>query len=180
MVIFRRIKREKKEKKSSSDDDESEFIMETIAVAGFAANQWEKHKQGKINDKMADALALQNTQNAMGIQGAAEGQEGSRLLRQGRMSEDIGNLGASAATSMAQNFGSLHDARNTFAGSYSQNKALDFGKKSVWDAYNLKFDQIQRQNEDNRIKELTDAYSSASSFKTQAQDLEAQIKGLRG
>ena len=95
-MFFRRIKREKKEKKSSSDDDESEFIMETIAVAGFAANQWEKHKQKKINDKMANSLALQNTQNALGIQGAAEAFEGSRMLRQGRLGQDVANLGASA------------------------------------------------------------------------------------
>tara|TARA_R100000458_G_C8275593_1_gene250721 strand:- start:3227 stop:3766 length:540 start_codon:yes stop_codon:yes gene_type:complete len=178
-MFFRRIKREKKEKKSSSDDDESEFIMETIAVAGFAANQWEKHKQKKINDKMANSLALQNTQNALGIQGAAEAFEGSRMLRQGRLGQDVANLGASASSSMAQNLSALHDAKSTFAGSYSNNKALNFGKKSVWDAYNLKFDQIQRQDEDNRIMEMTEAYSSASQFKQSAQDLEAQIRGLK-
>ena len=88
-MFFRRIKREKKEKKASSDDDESEFIMETIAVAGFVGNQYEKHQQKKINKDMANALETQNTQNAYGVQGAAMAQEGSRLLRQNRWEQDL-------------------------------------------------------------------------------------------
>jgi len=179
MKFFRRIKREKKEKKSSSDDDESDFVLETIAVAGFVGNLWEKNQQGKINDKMADALEVQNTQNAMGIQGAAESQEGSRNLRQQRLGEDISNLGATQASNMNKNLGSLRDAKNTFSGSYQQNEALNFGKKSVWDTYNLQFDQLQRMDEDSRIKELTASASAAASFKSNAEDMSAQIRGLR-
>jgi hypothetical protein len=180
MKFFRRIKREKKEKKSSSDDDESDFVMETIAVAGFVANQWEKKEQAKINDKMADALELQNTQNAMGIQGAGEAQEGSRLLRQNRLGQDISNMGAAGASTMKQNLGSLSDAKSTFAGNYKQNQALSFGKKSVWDTYNLQFDQLKRRDEDSMIQELTASASAAADFKSNAKDMKSQIKGLRG
>ena len=128
---------------------------------------------------MADALTKQNMQNAFGVQGSAESQEGSRLLRQNRQAEDITNLGASASSSLMQNLGTLQDARQTFAGSSQYSKALDFGKKSVWDKYKLQFDTMSRGNEDARIKEITDAYSSASDFKASAEEIEAQIQGLR-
>ena len=129
---------------------------------------------------MADALEVQNVQNAIGVMGVGQAKEGQRVQRQWRLGEDVKNLGTSAATTMSRNLGSLREAKNTFAGSFQQNQALDFGKKSVWDSYKLNFDQVMRQDEDNRIKELTSAYGQAASFKSAADDLEAQVKGLRG
>ena len=178
-MFFRRIKREKKEKKASSDDDESEFIMETIAVAGFVGNQWEKHQQKKINKDMSNALETQNTQNAYGVQGAAMAQEGSRLLRQNRWEQDLKGMGATASDAIMQNLSQLHDSKQTFGKSATYSKALDFGKKSVWDKYNLQFQTLNRQDEDQRIEEITQAYSSAADFKSSAQDIEAQIRGLK-
>ena len=174
-----RQKKQHKEKKSSSDDDESDWVQVAIAAAGLGLSMYDKYKQGKIDDKMADQLEGQNVQNFVGLDASAQTYEAEREFSNKRYGEDVSDMGASGAMALGANMSQIRDSKASFAGNYQTGQMKQNVMLSAWDVYNDKFKALDRQKEEALLTSLTSAGGASAEYMQNIEETESQIRGLR-